>query len=125
MSVRLVASLLAALIAGCSVAQFYEGERRAPDEVARISGDPRITAGKPVTVILRRVDGRTLRANQYAVEVLPGAHELLVDCRIAETQSVSRHSLQVDVSAGRRYRLIADASLGLRGCADVRLEAQE
>jgi hypothetical protein len=56
------------------------------------------------------------------VEVLPGKHHLLVDCRIAETQSVTRHDIETEVSAGRHYRLAAETSPGLRGCTNVSVE---
>jgi hypothetical protein len=122
---RARASLLigAMLLGGCMTLQGYDGERRQPDELARISGDPRITAGSPVTAVLRQVDRHTLGLGQSSVDVLPGPHRLLVDCRVAETESVSRHSLDVEVSAGGRYRLVAETGPGLKGCTAVRLEA--
>jgi hypothetical protein len=118
----LAASLLVCL-AGCGTVQVYDGERRGPDEVARIIGDYAITAGSPVTVTLRQVDERKLSVGQHAVEVLPGAHRLLVDCRIAETGSVSRHFIDADVYAGRRYRLAPETSPGLRECTSVSVQA--
>jgi hypothetical protein len=48
---------------------------------------------------------------------------VLVDCRVAETKSVSRHSLEVEVFGGRHYRLRPESGPGLRGCAGVSLEA--
>ena len=75
-------------------AQTYEGPRLDRDEVAHISGDLRVTAGAPITVVLRRVDEQVLNLGQSAVDVLPGKHTLLVDCRIQETGSVSRFSLE-------------------------------
>jgi hypothetical protein len=108
---------------GCMTASMYDGEKRERDELARISGDLRVTAGTPVTVILRQVDGRTLNLGQSSVDVLPGAHKLLVDCRIAETSSVTRHTVDADVSAGASYRLVAETGPGLRECTDVHLEA--
>ena len=124
---RLVSALpvVSLFASGCMTAQSYDGERRQGDEVARISGDPVITAGAPVTVILRRVDGRPLSVGERAVDVLPGKHVLLVDCRITETKSVSRHSIDVDVFAGERYRLVAEPAPGLRGCTSVSLESIE
>jgi len=110
---------------GCLTASMYEGEKRDRDEVARITGDPRFTAGTPVTVILRQVDGRALNVGQSSVEVLPGTHQLLVDCRIAETSSVTRHTLEAEVSAGGSYRLVAETGPGLRECTDVRLESSD
>jgi hypothetical protein len=120
---RVLASMLVALIAtGCATGQSYEGERRARDEVAKISGDLRVTAGAPVTVILRKVDGYELGLGENSVEVLPGKRQLLVDCRIAETSSTTRLSIEAEVYAGERYRLVAETGPGLRGCASVSLE---
>ena len=116
-------ALLAGLsCAGCRTAQSYAGGRLPSDEVARISGDLSVN-GAPLAVILRKVDRRELGFSESSAEVLPGKHSLLVDCRIRETSSTSRHSLDVEVEAGRRYRLVADSAKGLRGCVDVRIEA--
>ncbi|HEX2495139.1 MAG TPA: hypothetical protein VHK24_15310 [Steroidobacter sp.] len=120
---RFIWSALALTLIGCTTVQNYDGERRTRDEVARISGDFPVTAGAPVTVILRRVDDRSLALREHAVEVLPGSHRLVVDCRIAETAATSRHVLDAEVSAGVRYRLVAETAPGLRGCASVRLQA--
>jgi hypothetical protein len=120
---RLLLAALLVCVAGCMTVQGYEGERRGADEVARISGDYRVTAGAPVTAILRQVDGRKLGAGEHAVEVLPGVHRLLVDCRIAETERVSRHFIDADVYAGRRYRLVGETSPGLRECTAVHVQA--
>lgn len=119
---RAAAALALVLMGGCMTAQTYEGPKRGPEEVARISGDYLITAGAPLTVILRQVDGRALRLGQSAVDVLPGEHQLLVDCRIAETGSVSRHSIEVDVAPGRHYRLTAQTGPSLRSCTSVVLQ---
>ena len=110
-------------IGGCMTAQNYDGPQLPRDEVARISGDFRISAGAPISVILRQVDGRTLSAGANAVDVLPGEHTLLVDCKIAETASINRHSLKVDVVPGARYRLVAETAPGLRECSAVHLES--
>lgn len=116
---------LAAVCGGCMTVQMYDGPRRDRDEVVRISGDLRITAGAPLSVILRQVDGRTLNVGQSSVEVLPGEHKLLVDCKIAETDSVTRHAIDVEVFAGRQYQLGAQTGPGLRECTNVALEAVE
>ncbi len=123
---RAFGPILAALIgAGCATGQGYEGERRAPDEVARISGDLRVTAGAPVTVLLRKVDDYALGLGESSVEVLPGKHQLLVDCRITETSSVNRFNVEAEVYAGERYRLVAETGPGLRECTSVSLEMIE
>ncbi len=58
-------------------------------------------AGSPLTVVLRQVDEVELNIEQN-VDILPGKHRLLVDCRIAETQNVQ--------PARRRYRSFRGAT---------------
>ena len=53
-------AIAAVLAGGCMSVQLYDGPKRDRDEVARITGDPVVTAGSPVTVILRQVDGRDI-----------------------------------------------------------------
>jgi hypothetical protein len=120
---RLCLAAIVMACSGCMSVQLYEGPKRDRDEVARITGDPVVTAGSPITVILRQVDRHDIGFTQTSVEVLEGAHSLLVDCRIAETKSVSRHSLDVEVFGGRKYRLRPESGPGLRGCTGVTLEA--
>ena len=122
MNARFVVLALIVACSGCATAQLYDGPRRAADEVARITGDLRINAGSPLTLILREVDNTPLNVGQNAVEVLPGKHRFLVDCRIAETDKVSRHSIEEEVSAGRHYRLAAETGPGLRECTQVTLQ---
>jgi hypothetical protein len=122
MKQRLVALALFVICSGCGTVQLYDGPRRDADEVARVTGDLRINAGSPLTLVLREVDNTPLNIGQNAVDVLPGKHRFLVDCRIAETQSVSRHSIETDVFAGRRYRLVAETGPGLRECTQVTLQ---
>jgi hypothetical protein len=125
MKFRLAAFTLIVAGSGCATAQLYDGPKRGADEVARISGDLRINAGSPLTVILREVDDTPLNVGQSAVAVLPGKHRLLVDCRIAETESVSRHSIEAEVSAGRHYKLVAETGPGLRECTQVTLQTAD
>ncbi|HEV8334423.1 MAG TPA: hypothetical protein VGQ22_23580 [Steroidobacteraceae bacterium] len=122
MKLRLVALAVVVTCSGCATAQLYDGPRRSNDEVAHIAGDLRINAGSPLTVVLRQVDEVELNLGQNAVDILPGKHRLLVDCRIAETQNVSRHAVDVEVSAGRHYKLVAEAGPGLRECTQVTLQ---
>ena len=121
---RLVALVLVAVAcSGCATAELYDGPKRAQDEVARITGDPLITAGLPLRVVLRAVDDTALNpATTNSVEVLPGTHRLLVDCVIAETERSSRHSIEVEVSAGRHDRLAGETGPGLRECTQVTLQ---
>jgi hypothetical protein len=123
MTLRLVALVLVAACSGCATAQLYDGPRRSADEVARISGDPLITAGLPMRLVLRAVDDIALNpGTTNTVEVLPGAHRLLVDCVLTETGSSGRHSIEVEVSGGRHYKLVAEAGPGLRECIQVTLQ---
>jgi hypothetical protein len=112
----------AAACGGCLSTQLYDGPKLPSDDVARITGDPLITAGSPITAILRKVDDQELGLGRTSVEVLPGPHTLVVDCKIAETKSVSRHSIEADVAAGRHYRLRPESGPGMRGCSGVSLE---
>ena len=116
-------AMIAVLLGGCMSVQLYVGPKRDKDEVARITGDPVVTAGSPVTVILRQVDGHDIGVTQTSVEVLEGKHSLLVDCRIAETKGGSRHALEVEVFGGRKYRLRAETGPALRECTGVTLES--
>lgn len=122
MKLRLVVLALGLVCSGCTTAQLYDGPRRSADEVAHITGDLAINAGSPLSIILRQVDETPLNIGQNAVDVLPGKHRLVVDCKIAETQSVSRHAVEVEVSGGRHYRLIAETGPGLRECTQVTLQ---
>jgi hypothetical protein len=122
MTRRLLALTVFLACSGCATAKLYDGPRRSPDEVAHITGDLRINAGSPLTVVLRQVDETPLNIGQSSVDILPGKHQLLVDCRIAETQSVSRHAVDVEVSAGGHYKLAAETGPGLRECTDVTLQ---
>jgi hypothetical protein len=80
-----VCVLASCALQGCMTAQTYDGPRRTQDEVAHISGDLRFNGNAPISVVLRRVDEQVLSVGQSAVDVLPGKHTLLVDCRIQET----------------------------------------
>jgi hypothetical protein len=112
----------ALLSAGCVSLQGYEGAKRPSDEVARISGDLRVTAGSPISVLLRQVDGHTLNLSENGVDVLPGKHTLLVDCIIRETSRTSRYSIEAEVFSGRHYRLRAETGPGMRECTAVNVE---
>lgn len=122
-SLNIVLLAMTISCSGCMSTQLYDGAKRDRNEVARITGDPVITAGSPITVVLRRVDEHDIGIAHTSVDVLEGDHELLADCRVAETKSVSRHALKVTVYGGRKYRLRPESGPGLRGCSNVSLEA--
>lgn len=102
--------------------QAYDGERRTDEELAHIMGDLRVSAGEPLSLILRRVDENDLGLRYSDAAVLPGMHRLLVDCTVLATDKVSRHELNVELYAGARYRIRAETGPGNRECSAVRLE---
>lgn len=111
------------MLVGCSTMRAYDGESRSQDELVRISGDWRVRAGAPISIILRQVDDFDVGVRYNAVDVLPGKHRVLADCQVAATKRISRHELNVEVYAGERYRLAADIGPGNRECAAVKLES--
>jgi hypothetical protein len=111
--------LAALLLAGCATERAYEGPRLAPDERALVRADPVVSAGAPVQLRLRRVDGHEVGIASSQVELPPGRHEFLVDCRVAETGSVRRFTVSAELDAGGRYRMVADATT--RNCEAVAL----
>ena len=115
--------ILCITLAGCATGKSYDGAKLPSDEVARIVGDYRFTAGMPVSVILLKVDDYEVPLSQHAVDVLPGMHTILVDCRVAETRSVSRFTLEAEFYDGERYRLVPQTGPALRSCSAVTLEA--
>ena len=116
--------LLAAalMLTGCSTLRTYDGPARERDEVAIITGDLRFTAGAPLSLLLRSVDGQPLNARYNAVEVLPGEHVFVVDCVLRETRSTSRHSVRAEVDPGTHYGFTAEVAPAMRGCASVELQ---
>ena len=113
---------VALLISGCVTTRLYDGPPLPAVERAIVRADPAISAGLPVQLRLRQVDGRDISLQTSAVELPPGAHELLVDCRVAESGAVGRFDLEVDLEAGAEYRLVASATV--RNCEAVQLIRQ-
>lgn len=107
---------------GCMTQRGYDGPKRPADEVAHIGGDLRLTAGVPMSVLLRKVDDYTLGVSESGIDVIPGKHTLLVDCLIRETASTTRYSIEVEVGAGQHYKLVAEVGPGLRECTSVSLQ---
>lgn len=99
--------------------RLYDGPPLAPDERAIVRADPAVSAGLPVQVRLRRVNDREVRISANRVELPPGKHQILVDCRVEESGSVRRFTVEADLEAGGRYRLVANASA--RNCEAVAL----
>lgn len=119
--VALVGPLVVGLGA-CAATPGYEGPSRGAAEVAVVSASLPITAGAPVTVQLRKADAAVIPFGVWRVELLPGKHELLVDCITRNPSHTSRHSLVVEVEAGGRYRLVPVVGTPQEGCTTVTVE---
>ena len=107
-------------LAGCGTLKAYDGERLDADDRAVVRADPSVSAGLPVQVILRKVDEYEVPVSKTVVELPPGRHSFLVDCRVPEAGVVTRFAIEAEVVAGGSYRLVADATS--RGCREVVLE---
>ena len=118
MSRHLVAAVL---LVGCTTERLYDGPPLPKEDRAIVRADPVVSAGAPVQIRLRRVDGREVGVTARRVELPPGSHVLLVDCRIAESGSVRRFTVEAELEAGVRYRLVADTTP--RNCEAVALIA--
>ena len=121
--VRLQPALLVAaglVLAGCGTLQAYDGARLPSASRGIVQGGPAFSAGLPVLAILRKAGDRPVPVRHARVELAPGRHVLVVDCRIAAAGTTERFSIEADLEAGRSYRLVADATA--RRCEAVRLE---
>jgi hypothetical protein len=107
------------LLCGCATERLYDGPPLPKDQRAIVRADPVVSAGLPVQVRIRQVNGKEVALSSSAVELPAGAHEILVDCRIAESGSVRRFLVEARLEAGGRYRLVANASA--RNCEAVEL----
>lgn len=103
--------------AGCGHLQAYAGARLPKADRAVVRADPSVSAGLPVQVILRKVDEYEVPVSKTVVELQPGRHSFLVDCRVPEAGVVTRFAIEAEVVAGGSYRLVADATS--RGCREV------
>jgi hypothetical protein len=115
------AALLLMLATGCATERLYEGPPLPAGERAIVRADPVVSAGLPVQLRLRLVDGHRVGLAASRVELPPGTHGLLVDCRIAESGSVRRFSVEAELEAGGHYRLVAETTA--RNCEAVELIA--
>jgi hypothetical protein len=111
--------VLAVLLCGCATERAYEGPRLPPGERAVVRADPVVSAGLPVQVRIRRADGRDVGLSADRVELPPGRHSIVVDCRVAESGTLRRFTLEEELEAGGRYRVVAEATA--RNCEAVAL----
>ncbi len=111
--------LAAVFLSACATERHYDGPPLSKSERAIVRADPVVSAGLPVQLRLRQVDGREIAFSSSAVELAPGAHTFLVDCRVQESGALSRFVVESELDAGGRYRLVAKAST--RNCEAVEL----
>jgi hypothetical protein len=114
-------AVAAVLLAGCATERAYEGPPLAKEVAAVVRADPVVSAGLPVQVRIRRVDDRDVGLSASSVELPAGEHAIVVDCRVAESGSLRRFTVEATLDAGGRYRLVANTSA--RNCESVELIA--
>ena len=115
-----IAALVVVMNGGCATEKAYEGPRLPAAERAVVHADPALSAGLPVSLRLRQVDQREVPLSASSVELPPGAHVLLVDCRVSESGATRRFTVPVELEPGGDYRLVATASA--RNCEAVTLQ---
>jgi hypothetical protein len=109
---------LSLLLCACETERAYVGPELTSDDLALIVGAPQVTSGVPIKAVIRKVDDRVMRFGYSKVLVLPGSHQLLVDCVMANHAAV-RFPLTLNARRGHRYVLRAQSAVGNRTCGDV------
>jgi len=116
---RTLILLALAATAACTTQRVYPGPELPPGESAIVRADPAFSAGLPVQLRLIKAGDRRISLHASAIQLPPGRHSLLVDCRILESGVTRRFVVEADLEAGREYRLVARASS--RNCDAVEL----
>ncbi|MBF8292787.1 MAG: hypothetical protein HW417_1652 [Steroidobacteraceae bacterium] len=119
---RTLILLALAVTAACTTQRIYPDPGSSPEAGAIVRADPAFSAGLPVQVRLRMAGDRRISLGASAIELPPGRHSLLVDCRVLESGVTRRFVVEADLEAGREYRLVARASS--RNCDAVELIEQ-
>jgi len=119
---RTLILLALAVTAACTTQRIYPDPGSSPEAGAIVRADPAFSAGLPVQVRLRKAGDRRISLGASAIELPPGRHSLLVDCRVLESGVTRRFVVEADLEAGREYRLVARASS--RNCDAVELIEQ-
>jgi hypothetical protein len=115
--------VLAGLALGaCATQRGYEGATRPSAELGVIEGAPRVSAGLPISAVIRKVDERIVVLGYSKVAVVPGEHRVLVDCTVGATRVTTRHELKFEVYRGRRYGRVPESAPGNQSCAAVRVD---
>jgi hypothetical protein len=123
MRILSVSLCIVAVTTACESLAVYDGEKRPDAELAQIVGDSHLSR-LPLSIYLRQVDGEDIGVRYRGVKVLPGEHDLLIDCTVTESQQTSRHHLHVEVDAGVKYRIAANTVPGNRECSNLELVAR-
>jgi hypothetical protein len=118
---RIACLIIVFAVAACETEQGYRGPPLNPDDLATISGAPKVTMGVPIKAVIRKIDNQVMRFGYSSVQVLPGRHELLVDCVMANHAAV-RFPITVEVRRRHRYVLVAQSAAGNQSCEDVTVE---
>ena len=121
-TMRMLLPIALAATAACTTERAYTGPGLSRQESAIVHADPAFSAGLPVALRLRKAGERKIAFSASAVELPPGHHSLLVDCRVAESGVTRRFVVEADLEAGREYRLVARATA--RNCDAVELIEQ-
>ena len=112
---------LCAVLSACGTEKAYQGADQPSAQQALIIGDPQVTSGVPIKAVIRKVDDHVPGFGMSTIAVLPGRHEVLVDC-VMSNHSAVRFPLVIEAQAGRRYVLVAQSTPGNRTCAEVRID---
>jgi len=116
---RALPLLALAATAACTTQRIDTGPGLPRGEIAIVRADPAFSAGLPVSLRLRKAGDRKIAFHASAIELPPGHHSLLVDCRVLESGVTRRFVVEADLEAGREYRLVARATA--RKCDAVEL----
>ena len=119
-AVAIAVAISVATHGGCATEKAYDGARLPAAERAVVHADPALSAGLPVSLRLRQVDAREVPLTASSVELPPGQHLLLVDCRVSESDATRRFTVSAELEPGGEYRLVATASA--RNCEEVTLQ---
>src|SRR5882724_6285275 len=106
------ASVMAILISGCAATQAYDGPPKSREQIAVITG----MSGWEITNMgiaarVTRIDGKELAEASSKIEVLPGKHEIEVECwmqRVPKSTNVN----SIDAEAGVDYLIFIGAKDG-------------
>jgi len=119
---RMLVLLAVTAVAACTTQRVHPGPALPADQRAIVRADPAFSAGLPVQLRLRKAGDSKIALHASAVELPPGRHSLLVDCRVLESGVTRRFVVEADLGAGREYRLVARASA--QNCDAVELIEQ-